>query len=339
MPIGGVAALSNVVSPNMVGVDIGCGMTAVRTTLQELGVEELKAVMGEIRRAIPVGFNSHKEAQAHPDDVFHDIPHGEWTPIVTQEQGNAMKQLGTLGGGNHFIELQRDDDGGRIWIMLHSGSRNLGKKVCDHYDAIAKEMNARWHSKVDPAWDLAFLPLDSGEGETYLMEMDAALRFAYMNRQLMINRIMAIMAVRTGCQFGDIINIHHNYAALENHDGRNLVVHRKGATSARKGQIGLIPGSQGTASYVVEGLGNPASFQSCSHGAGRAMGRKDAQRRLVLADEIAKLDAKGVVHGVRHTSDLDEAAGAYKDIDTVMAEQADLVKVLVKLEPIGVIKG
>lgn len=245
---------------------------------------------------------------------------------------------------NHFIELQKDIDN-NIWIMIHSGSRNLGKKIADEYHKKAKNLCELWYSQL-PTADLAFLPIDSMEGQEYLMAMDFAVNFAHANRQKMIHKIMEILkntadkylgGVHVG--FEPIINIAHNYARLENHFGKNVWVHRKGATSAKFGENGIIPGSQGTCSYIVEGLGNPDSFTSCSHGAGRKMGRKDAQRRLNLADEIKILDDQGIIHGIRHESDLDEASGAYKDISTIMSEQSDLVKIKTKLWPIGVIKG
>lgn len=333
MPIGGVLATKGVVIPNAVGVDIGCGMRAAKTELRvdDLPVEKLKAVMGEIRKAIPVGFAHQKEPC--PKAAMPEFDPG-MNPVCIREFESARHQLGTLGGGNHFIEIQRDQDG-NIWVMIHSGSRNLGKQVCDHYNKVAKDLNARWHSAVDPKWDLAFLPLDSTEGKKYIKEMDFCLEFARGNRELMMHRVLGCL----GSTKAAAADVHHNYAAWENHFGENVIVHRKGATAARAGEFGIIPGSQGTASYIVEGLGNPESFMSCSHGAGRRMGRKEAERKLDLAEEIRRMDEKGILHGIRGKGDLDEAAGAYKDIDTVMAEQADLVKIVTRLEPMGVIKG
>lgn len=331
MPIGGVIGCSGVVIPNAVGVDIGCGMCAVETSLPEIDTETLKRVMGKIREAIPVGFKH----QAKPQDGM--LIRREGDVIVSREFDSATKQLGTLGGGNHFIEIQKSDT--RIWAMIHSGSRNIGLKVAKHYNDLANELNRKWFSSVPEKHELAFLPLDSQEGERYLSEMDYCLRFAKANRDLMVSRIMGIINSETGCSFGEVINIHHNYATMEHHFGKNVMVHRKGATSAREGQLGIIPGSQGTASYIVRGKGNPASLQSCSHGAGRRLGRKEACRTLDLKAEQERLDAKGILHAIRSKDDLEEAAGAYKDIDVVMAEQADLVDIVTKLEPLGVIKG
>lgn len=224
--------------------------------------------------------------------------------------------------------------------MIHSGSRNLGKQVADHYNKLAVELNERWHSAIPKRWELAFLPLDSDEGQRYMTEMNFCIDFAFENRQLMMKRIITAFVDNVGnINFDPMINIAHNYARMENHFGKNVLVHRKGATSARQSEIGIIPGSQGSSSYIVRGRGNPESFESCSHGAGRRMGRKAAQRSLSLEDEIRKMDEKGIVHGMRNANDLDEAAGAYKDIDVVMAEQPDLVEPIVRLEPLAVIKG
>ena len=339
MPIGGVLATKGVIIPNAVGVDIGCGMCAVNTSLIELDTETLKNIMGEIRKAVPVGFNKHKEEQDRklmPDNgsILDD------TPIVLQEYNNALKSLGTLGGGNHFIEIQKGDDG-HIWIMIHSGSRNLGKQVADHYNKLAIKLNEKWASSVPKEWELAFLPIDSEEGQNYIREMNYCVEFALANRKLMMNRVLEVF----GREFGEedlsnpIINIAHNYATMENHFGENVMVHRKGATLASEKTIGIIPGSQGTKSYIVKGLGNPESFNSCSHGAGRKMGRKEAERTLNLEEEVSKLDELGVIHAIRGVKELDEAPGAYKDIKTVMENQKDLVDILVELTPLGVIKG
>ncbi len=344
MPIGGVIASKGYVIPNAVGVDIGCGIIAQPTNLlvKDFSTETLKQIMGLIRKNIPVGFNHNKE----PCDIS-EMPRGKRLyrldadnsnlPICSREFNSAMYQLGTLGGGNHFIEIQKGDDG-YVWIMIHSGSRNLGKKVCDYYNGLAKDLNNKWFSKTQN--DLNFLPITSEEGKQYMEEMNYCLDFAQENRNKMMNGCKRIFKeICAGIEFKEAINIHHNYAAFENHFKEKVIVHRKGATKATEGLKGIIPGSQGTCSYIVEGLGNPESFKSCSHGAGRKMGRKDACRRLNLEEEKKKLDDKGIVHGIRNVNDLDEASGAYKPIDEVMANQSDLVKILVKLEPLGVIKG
>jgi tRNA-splicing ligase RtcB len=336
MPIGGVLATKNVVIPNAVGVDIGCGMCACKTPLTDITQDEIKNLFGMIRKNIPVGFN-HREGEDR-DTYINNMPElQDNMPICKSEFVAATRQLGTLGGGNHFIEIQKGSDG-YIWIMIHSGSRNLGKKVCDYYNKQAKQLNDLWFSSVPKSADLAFLPLDTDIAQEYLAEMNFCTEFAFQNRKIMMDIIKDLLSDLTPIMtFDDMINIHHNYATMENHYGTNVLVHRKGATLAREGTIGIIPGSQGTASYIVEGLGNPESFNSCSHGAGRRMSRTKAISDLILQDEISKMD--GIVHSIRNKQDLDEASGAYKDIWDVMESQKDLVKIKIELTPLGVIKG
>jgi len=347
MPIGGVMATENVIIPNAVGVDIGCGMRAVKTSLTDISIEQLKKVLGGskeykggIRSAIPVGFGKHgkkQDTQFMPQ--YYAIENAERDyPTVEKNYDNALKSVGTLGGGNHFIEIQKGDDG-HIWVMIHSGSRNLGKQIADYHNKIAKKLNARWQSKVPLNWDLAFLPTDSDEGQMYIAEMNYAVDFAKANRFLMWVRIQEILEWHIGARALEEYDVPHNYAALENHFGRNVWVHRKGATRAFPGKIGIIPGSQGTASYIVEGMGNPESFRSCSHGAGRKMGRKQAKRELNLENEQAFLNGQGILHSVRGVNNLDEASGAYKNIHEVMANQMDLVEIKVELEPLAGVKG
>lgn len=338
MPIGGVLATKGVVIPNAVGVDIGCGMCAVKSNLTDISKDGLIKIMGAIREAIPVGFNHHTQPQ--PESL---LPVSEITDdnskVVCKEWRNALLQIGTLGGGNHFIEIQKGSDG-FIWIMIHSGSRNIGKKVADHYNKLAVTLNGMWYSSVPKSDELAFLPLGSNEFNFYMKEMQYCVDFALANRRLMVERIKQIFYdYSSDIRFEETINIAHNYARFENHFGENVIVHRKGATSAKIGEIGIIPGSQGTKSYIVEGLGNKESFMSCSHGAGRKMGRKQAQERLSLDEEIKKMNEMGIIHGIRNKADLDEASGAYKDIDDVMENQKDLIRILVELKPLAVIKG
>ena len=339
MPIGGVIACKDVVIPNAVGVDIGCGMYAVRTNLkrEQISTYELKLIMGRIQLTVPVGFKH--QIDNRNEDHMPIITEEHPVLVVESQFDSAIRQLGTLGGGNHFIEIQYDEEG-YVWFMIHSGSRNLGKQVADFYNKMAKDMNEEWYSSVPKEWDLAYYPLTNDEAENYLNEMNYCLEFARVNRELIAFQIMdAFRLSYPMVAFNFPINIHHNYVSLENHFGQNVWVHRKGATLARVGTIGIIPGSQGTSSYIVEGLGNPDSFMSCSHGAGRKMGRNEAKKTLVLADEIKRLDDQGIVHGITSVNELDEAAGSYKDIDIVMEEQKDLVKILHKLTPMGVIKG
>ncbi len=343
MPIGGVLATQGVVIPNAVGVDIGCGMCAVQTSLQQIDQDTLKKIMGEIRKRVPVGFNHHNKAQ---DESFMPDGYGdclEELRIVRKEYQAALKQLGTLGGGNHFIEIQQGSDG-FVWLMVHSGSRNIGYQVAHHYNKLAIALNRKWHSTVPEKWQLAFLPLDSRKGQDYLQEMQFCVDFALANRRLMMERVQDVFVEVLGeiageIQFAEMINIAHNYAAMEHHFKKDVMIHRKGATKAAVDQLGIIPGSQGTASYIVKGKGEAESFMSCSHGAGRKMGRKQAQRELDLAAEKERLDAIGVIHGIRNSKDLDEAPGAYKDISQVMENQKDLVDIQVELRPLAVIKG
>ena len=330
MPIGGVLATDQVIIPNAVGVDIGCGMVAVRTSLQEIETDTLKQIMGMARGAIPVGFDHHRDSQQW--EGFDDAPD---IPIIQQELSSARKQLGTLGGGNHFIEIQRGDDG-FIWLMIHSGSRNFGFKTASVYHKLAVCLGEKQRPAI-PDKDLSFLSMDTREGREYFAAMSYCLRFAQANRTLMMKRLADSVSTRTGATIRDEINIHHNYAALERHFGKSVLVHRKGATMAQFGQRGIISGSMGTSSYIVTGLSNRDSFESCSHGAGRRMGRKEATRSLDLVEEQSKL--AGIVHGLRSRKDLDEAPGVYKDIDQVMNAQRDLVSIAVRLTPLAVIKG
>ena len=340
MPIGGVLACEDVVIPNAVGVDIGCGMCAVKTSwkVSDLTPDIIrKKIMRGIRRRIPLGMDHHKEAQ---DEMYlptgHDIAK---MVIVKQRQESIKKEVGTLGGGNHFIELQKDEED-NLWIMIHSGSRNLGARVGEYYNKMAADLNARFHSVVSPDIRLPFLPRGVKEFEMYWKEMRFCVDFAFCNRKLMMERIQEILAdALTGIEFEPMINIAHNYAAMENHFGKNVIVHRKGATLATEGIIGIIPGSQGTASYIVEGRGNPESFCSCSHGAGRVLSRTAAIKTLDMNAEVADLESKGIIHAIRSQNDMQEATGAYKDIETVIANESDLVKVKTRLLPIAVIKG
>ena len=326
MPIGGVLACDGAVIPNAVGVDIGCGMCAVKTNWK---VEDLpahvirKEIMKGIRERIPLGMDHHKEAQ---DEKYlpqgHDIDKME---VVKRRQHSILHEVGTLGGGNHFIELQKDEEG-YLWIMIHSGSRNLGKQVGDFYNKIAASLNEKWHSAVSPEIRLPFLPHGTREFGAYWNEMKYCIDFALCNRKLMMERIEEVIADSLkGIEF--------------DHFGKDVIVHRKGATLAREGVIGIIPGSQGTASYIVEGLGNPESFCSCSHGAGRVLSRKAAIHTLDMKAEVKNLEAKGIIHAIRCQDDMQEASGAYKDIEEVIANESDLVKVKTKLLPIAVIKG
>lgn len=222
--------------------------------------------------------------------------------------------------------------------MIHSGSRNLGYKVANYYNNLAIELNKKYFSCVPKEKQLAFLPIDSKEGRMYIDEMQICVDFAKANRSLMMNNIKKSF-LEIDVDFEQVIDISHNYARMEHHFNENVMVHRKGATSARKGELGLIPGNQGTKSYVISGKGNQESFMSCSHGAGRKMSRTKAQKELDFEEQKKILDDQGVIHGMRSEKDLDEAPGSYKDISEVMRNQSDLVEILVELTPLAVIKG
>lgn len=337
MPIGGVLATKGVVVPNAVGVDIGCGMCAVKTNInaKELSRSTIEKIIKNIYQAIPVGFDHQNKPQ---DESL--MPQGyniKGMPMMKSLYESALRQLGTLGGGNHFIELQRASDDS-LWIMMHSGSRNIGKQVADHYGKVAKYYNKLWYSEVIPG--LEFLPIETQYAKEYFKEMEYCVKFAFANRRLMMERVCDIIQNELkNVDFEPMINIAHNYAAWEHHFDNNVIVHRKGATRAYKGEIGIIPGSMGTRSYIVEGLGNPESFMSCSHGAGRVMGRKEAIKKLNLKDVIKFMDEKKIVHSIKDVNQLDEAPAAYKDIDIVMKNQADLVRPIETLYPIAVVKG
>ncbi len=338
MPIGGVLATKDVVIPNAVGVDIGCGMCAVQTSLKHIDNKDLKKILEEIKLLIPLGFNHHKNQQAEelmPSGYDIDI-----MLVTRREYNSARKQIGTLGGGNHFIEIQKSDDD-NIWIMIHSGSRNIGKQVADYYNRIASKLNDKLNKPIPKSFQLSYLEIDSEPGNQYMLEMNYCIDFAFANRKLIMDKIIEVFSnhFKSDIKFFPLINIAHNYAAKEYHFNNDLIIHRKGATKADKNTIGIIPGSQGTNSYIVKGKGNKDSFESCSHGAGRIMGRKQAIRSLDLKKEIAYLNEKNIIHSIKTEKDLDEASSAYKNIDLVMKNQEDLVEIVSELIPLAVIKA
>jgi tRNA-splicing ligase RtcB len=350
MPIGGVIACENAVIPNAVGVDIGCGMAAVKTSL-EAGVfrdmAHLRDLTDEIKARIPAGEGRHR-AEAVSWSGFDEwrggLSSGE--PAWWSEEKDELDRhnLGTLGGGNHFIEIQKDGEG-RVWFMLHSGSRNLGMRVASHYHGAARDSA----EAALPDTDLAYLPADRPLGAAYIRDMRHALSYATENRRIMTRIVKEILGdFFPAAEYLLEINIHHNYAAFEEHRGAWYWIHRKGATSARKGEAGIIPGSMGTFSYIVEGLGNPDSFLSCSHGAGRKMSRSAANRGLSL--EACDKAMEGIVYDRfgwarlrgkdgKRLYELSEAPLAYKDIDAVIEAERDLAEPKVRLSPLAVVKG
>ena len=333
MPIGGVMATKNAIVPNAVGVDIGCGMCSLKTNLSHIEKQDLKKIMGEIRKTVPVGFKHHKNKQ---DESW--MPSLEKnTPIVSQEYDRAMTQIGTLGGGNHFIEIQKGSDK-HVWIMVHSGSRNIGYTVANHYHTEATKETKKYNR--DMPMDLSYFLHETENYQKYFNEMNYCIEFALQNRRLMMERVKeAFVEVLPQVSFSNFINKPHNFAAWEKHYDTNLIIHRKGATRAEDGEWGMIPGSQGTSSFLIKGKGNPKSFNSCSHGAGRIMSRNRARNTLNIKIETDKLKALGVIHSLRHKKDLDEAPGSYKDIHEVMKNQTDLVDIQVELTPLAVIKA
>ena len=348
MPIGGVLATDGVVIPNCVGFDIGCGMGFVETNINADEVithpdSLLREFVHNIKLQIPVGRNHHDKPQNW--DRFADAP---GTTPVQEQLESAARQLGTLGSGNHFIELQKSDTG-KLCLMVHSGSRNFGYKIAQHYNQVAVDLCKTWYSPVPIKGDdgLAFLPMETKEAKEYMESMNFALDFAQASRQHMMDvaaeSLSLLLKGKLGVDMvlGSQINIHHNFAAWEHHFGRNVIVHRKGATQAKKDQLGIIPGSMGTSSYIVRGLGNRESFESCSHGAGRVMARGVANKTLTMEQvESAMGDIVFEIGTDRKGKpDLSEAPQAYKDIDEVIESEKDLVEVVTKLEPLAVVKG
>ena len=355
MPIGGVIAAKNVIIPNAVGVDIGCGMAYVGTDIKLSAVKDvqtgngtfMQALVGDIMRNVPVGFAHHSARRdcAALDRALAEREKYAGVAELAAQIEEGYYQIGTLGGGNHFIELQEDDEG-CLAIMLHSGSRNFGKRICDHFHKLAQRLNEKWYSSVPANWQLAFLSADSEEGKQYIDWMNLALDFAAENRAVMLRAVRDIVDrlmkkyVNENYSYTEEINCHHNYAALENHYDKNVWVHRKGATRARAGELAVIPGAMGSYSYVVEGLGEPTSFCSSSHGAGRRYSRTEAMGKFSAEEVILDLKQQGVVLGKNKKTDVaEESRFAYKDIDEVMENQKDLVRPLKRLKTVGVVKG
>ena len=347
MPIGGVIAAKDAVIPAAVGVDIGCGMIAVETDIPAEKLEDMRfrrAIHTRIKELIPTGEGKyHKDSQDWEGfEAYLDSPSANPQFVTSLDRHN----LGTLGGGNHFIEIQKSNKG-FVWIMIHSGSRNLGKRIEEVYQEKALQLCERFYAPL-PCRDLAFLPIQDEAGHNYFRDMNFALKYAFENRQRMMAKCQEVITeFIPEVNFLREINIHHNYAAFEEHFGETLCIHRKGATSAKLDETGIIPGSMGTASYIVRGLGNPASFTSCSHGAGRRMSRTVACNTLTVSECDEAM--KGIVcdrwHPVtrygkgKKIPDLSEAPQAYKDIEDVIASESDLVEVQVRLTPLAVIKG
>jgi len=344
--VGSVIATKGAVIPAAVGVDIGCGMMALKLDIEPAKVlDKTKEIRHSIERSIPVGHESNKTISQSAENwlgwsswqnlhAIHEHAKG-----ATALQATALSQLGSLGGGNHFIELCTDTQG-YIWIMLHSGSRNIGKSLAEiHINRAKGEMKKMFISLPDP--DLAYYVEGTDFYNQYINDLMWAQSYALANREEMMKRILKDISYALGLNGDPIpnhfqVNCHHNYASKENHYGENVLVTRKGAVRARQGDLGIIPGSMGTKSYIVEGLGNAESFHSCSHGAGRRMSRSEAKKRFNLEDLVIQTEG---VHCRKDIGVLDEIPGAYKDIDEVMENQKDLVKIIAQLKQFMCIKG
>lgn len=343
MPIGGVLFTDGAVVPYAIGVDIGCGVQVARTNLvwdDTFDPKKLRAVLRQIQHDVPTGFSVHKQPPLRLDRLIELIGMDPPTSIQRGWLDRAALSLGTLGGGNHFLEVQRDDEN-RIHFMLHSGSRNLGKQICDLFAKRALEVCRKAHREL-PDPELAYLRLDEDDdAERYWDAMTFALRWAELNRRQMMDRVEdAFRRHASVHRFDRLVDVHHNYATPEVHAGVRGIVHRKGAVRAGRGDRVLIPGSMGTASYIGEGLGNAEAFETCQHGAGRVMGRNAAKRLKTSAEVFAEMAEWGIELVSNAPKDAaEEAAFAYKDIDSVMALSADLVRPVARLRPLGVVKG
>ena len=350
MPIGGVIATDGVIIPNAVGVDIGCGMAYTETNIKVDDIREImtgngsliQAMVGDIMRNVPVGFAHHKtEMPCYTmENAFNELEKYEEDAELLGQLEAGFYQIGTLGGGNHFIELQADDEG-YLCVMIHSGSRHIGKSVCDYFHFKARELNRRWYSDVPDEYRLAFLPVDTGEGRQYLNWMQLSMDFAKENREKMMLATKSVLEKYIGkytdleLKFSHDINCHHNYAALEHHYDKDVWVHRKGAVRAGNGELAV-----GSYSYVVMGKGNPESFCSSSHGAGRRYSRKGAMAAFSCEEVMVDLQKQGVILGKKGKADVaEESRFAYKDIQEVMNNQLDLVVPVKRLRTIGVVKG
>lgn len=341
--VGSVIAMKNAVAPAAVGVDIGCGMIAVRTDVRAEDLpDDLGAMRSAIEAVVPVGFSSHQavaqvirkdwDLRKRFDKLFEGFD-GLRAPKISDREKRAKQQCGSLGGGNHFIEVTTDETG-VVWLMLHSGSRNIGKELAERHMYAARNLE---HNLGLPDRDLAVFISDTSEMDDYLHDLYWAQDYALLNRSAMMAMLKQVFARWfPEATFEREVQAHHNYVSAETYDGVDLIVTRKGAISAQAGQFGLIPGSMGTGSYVVKGLGNTDSFCSASHGAGRRMSRTKAKKVFTTEDLAAQ------TAGVECRKDagvVDEIPGAYKDLESVIAAQVDLVSVEARLTTLLCVKG
>ncbi|WP_026413036.1 RtcB family protein [Actinomadura oligospora] len=342
--VGSVIAMRDAVSPAAVGVDIGCGMTAVKSTLTvEDMPDDLAGIRRRIEATIPVGRAAHKEP-VDPSGVPGLKERGWYEfwkdfeslhPAVQSRFGKARVQIASLGSGNHFWELCADDDGS-IWIVLHSGSRNIGKELAERHVEVARRLP---HNQDLPDSDLAVFLAGTDQMEAYRHDLFWAQEYARRNRAVMMALAQNVLTRRFGekrCKWGEVISCHHNYVAEETYGGVDVLVTRKGAIRAGKGDLGIIPGSMATGTYIVRGLGNELAFNSASHGAGRRMSRNKARKTFTVQD------LEEQTRGVECRKDggvLDEIPGAYKDLESVMEAQTDLVEVVAHLRQLICVKG
>jgi tRNA-splicing ligase RtcB len=347
--VGSVMATKGAIIPAAVGVDIGCGMMAVQTTLKASELpESLGGIRSQIERAVPHGFTtvpgrSVKGAwSVAPNSVVT-----RWRELAARLESieakyprlkpkNPQHQLGTLGGGNHFIEICLDTEQ-TVWVMLHSGSRGIGNLIGQTFIELARE-DMRRHFINLPDRDLAYLVEGTAHFDDYVEAMEWAQDYAAENRRAMMDAVLRVLREEVHpFALGQVaVNCHHNYTARENHFGEDVLVTRKGAVRAGRGELGIIPGSMGARSFIVRGLGNPESFESCSHGAGRKMSRTEARKRFTVAEHEA---ATAGVECRKDESVIDETPAAYKDIDAVMEAQRDLVEIVHTLKQIVCVKG
>ncbi|MEU9920900.1 RtcB family protein [Streptomyces griseoluteus] len=342
--VGSVIAMRDAVCPAAVGVDIGCGMSAVRTSLTANDLPgDLTRLRSRIEQAIPVGRGMHTTAL--DPSRFHALPTAGWDTFWSRfdtvaqpvhfRRERAALQMGTLGSGNHYVEMLLDTDG-TVWLTLHSGSRNIGKELAEHHIGVAQKLP---HNQGLVDRDLAVFVSDTPQMAAYRNDLFWAQEYAKYNRTLMMALLKDVVRKefkKARPVFEPEISCHHNYVAEERYDGKDLLVTRKGAIRAGTGEYGIIPGSMGTSSYIVRGLGNRAAFNSASHGAGRRMSRSAAKRRF------GTRDLEEQTRGVECRKDsgvVDEIPGAYKNIDQVMEQQRDLVEVVAKLKQFVCVKG
>lgn len=348
--VGSVIPTKNAIIPAAVGVDIGCGMMACRTTLTANDLpDSLGPLRSAIERAVPHGRTAGRGRR--DTGSWHDVPatsdvawaglKGRFDTIVEKHkiigQSNNRNHLGTLGTGNHFVEVCLDEQD-RVWFMLHSGSRGVGNRIGRYFIELAKKDMAQWFINI-PDKDLAYFPEGTDHFDDYVEAVEWAQDFAFANRTVMMQNVIAAARATLSVPFSaevEAVNCHHNYVTQENHFGENVYVTRKGAVSARKGEMGIIPGSMGTRSYIVRGLGNADSFCSCSHGAGRVMSRTEAKKKVSMEEH---LEAVKHVECRKDAAVLDETPAAYKSIDDVMEAQKDLVEIMHTLRQVVCVKG